>query len=142
MFRFHTGSIKRKPLKIVKCLAELRFDSILVRLKVVMFFSTFSTASCFDSILVRLKVTHFNVDIFSDREFRFHTGSIKSQAVLLQVSRELRFDSILVRLKAMLGNMGDTHTMSFRFHTGSIKRLMFAHMPLKYNSVSIPYWFD
>ena len=56
-FRFHTGSIKRtigEPISISK----LRFDSILVRLKVIG------------------KV----VGAYSEQQmFRFHTGSIKSK---------------------------------------------------------------
>ena len=99
---------------------------------------------CFDSILVRLKgnPTHIKGVRY---EFRFHTGSIKSQKVYWWRRRiyqfrfhtgsiksrifhrwrymhKLSFDSILVRLKVFCIEDAFCREQMFRFHTGSIKR--------------------
>ena len=56
-FRFHTGSIKRNAAWRLRMLTGARFDSILVRLKVIFKNDVRSAFLSFDSILVRLKVT-------------------------------------------------------------------------------------
>ena len=76
-FRFHTGSIKSLYLTEIYD-PMLRFDSILVRLKATPATSSPKHANIgFDSILVRLKVCA-ETSVLPSREFRFHTGSIKS----------------------------------------------------------------
>ena len=74
------------------------FDSILVRLKGFRDGEDKLAISSFDSILVRLKVS-LNLEAKVLKSFRFHTGSIKSDAELLWE-----------RVQQL-----------FRFHTGSIK---------------------
>ena len=84
----------------------------------------------------------------SQEEFRFHTGSIKSQKKEIHEHAicQFCFDSILVRLKEHIGRLSTTAALSFdsilvrlkdyadeawnfqhlpvfRFHTGSIKSL-------------------
>ena len=54
------------------------------------------------------------------KQFRFHTGSIKS------LNPKLR----------------PTDTILFRFHTGSIKSESFTTLWEASGNVSIPYWFD
>ena len=98
-------------------------------------------------------------------EFRFHTGSIKSDQLMMQSELPIQsFDSILVRLKVSEANrlglvfeLFRFHTGSikrdyetiaftkypkFRFHTGSIKSRHLSFIPIRSVGVSIPYWFD
>ena len=118
----------------------------------------------FDSILVRLKDANGQSRSHTQRQFRFHTGSIKSLAMQFAVTGQKRFDSILVRLKAISSSSTPKLlTISFRFHTGSIKRIRCNPCRFDENSfdsilvrlkgsppnaqntgkaVSIPYWFD
>ena len=106
MFQFHTGSIKRTVNRsFLKC-PNMGFNSILVRLKVAFALAT-SLASgfgfnsilvrlkgpasssygvsvdCFNSILVRLKAKTLSALTDLDDTFQFHTGSIKSQRLLI-----------------------------------------------------------
>ena len=55
-FRFHTGSIKRRQRDSGSRELGIRFDSILVRLKVFPYGKSSQSIIGFDSILVRLKV--------------------------------------------------------------------------------------
>ena len=99
----------------------------------------------FDSILVRLKAKVIATGLIDRDKFRFHTGSIKSQCLRLDLdtresfdsilvrlkvyfdeelsSFEVGFDSILVRLKGSQDSPDPDKTREFRFHTGSIKRV-------------------
>ena len=56
----------------------------------------------FDSILVRLKVVCQKTAFTFLLLFRFHTGSIKSAAHVLNTPIVFSFDSILVRLKVSM----------------------------------------
>ena len=78
MFRFHTGSIKRKFKGLIIESHQISFDSILVRLKVNVeeVLQDFSFLG-FDSILVRLKACLLRFILRALPRFRFHTGSIK-----------------------------------------------------------------
>ena len=140
------------------------FDSILVRLKAVLANAPNVCWKCFDSILVRLKVIVSKISRRSLCLFRFHTGSIKSQADPHESSVELCFDSILVRLKAVFA--ADSTKLSFRFDSILVRlkavprppgnativcfdsilvRLKDSFMDVitvYFVSVSIPYWFD
>ena len=56
--------------------------------------------------------------------FRFHTGSIKREAIDEQfITHGTSFDSILVRLKELKCICDALQLSKFRFHTGSIKSL-------------------
>ena len=144
MFRFQTGSIKRRTTEIGKPL-QIRFDSKLVRLKVGWQIFKGEAEKSFDSKLVRLK-DHMPVTVlFGDkfrfqtgsikreirwykptpgRWFRFQTGSIKSGSEHEAKWREVftRFDSKLVRLKEGIAGCLRRPPVLFRFQTGSIKR--------------------
>ena len=74
--------------------------------------------------------------------FRFHTGSIKRILQDYDLSILECFDSILVRLKGQSENQFSCLISRFRFHTGSIKSLSELQRVLIINAVSIPYWFD
>ena len=82
LFRFHTGSIKSLP-TIRKYHHFLCFDSILVRLKADTALTKKEDYARFDSILVRLKEKSPSLSRRLTISFRFHTGSIKRQALIL-----------------------------------------------------------
>ena len=120
MFRFHTGSIKRRIQDARNSLQSLSFDSILVRLKSALPEVDLAVAGRFDSILVRLKDRIHASRKQKKNAFRFHAGSIKRVSIC---------SSLFLR-------------GGFRFHTGSIKSVQFREKPAPCLSVSIPYWFD
>ena len=67
--------------------------------------------------------------------FRFHTGSIKSEAEDEFIRDFLSFDSILVRLKDTRVYRKPDPDTPFRFHTGSIKSgFTFVNLLLNYVS--------
>ena len=77
MFQFHTGSIKSIGFDASGD-PEERFNSILVRLKVLIPNRKQVRRTGFNSILVRLKDFGSRVSITLAIMFQFHTGSIKS----------------------------------------------------------------
>ena len=101
MFRFHTGSIRRRKRPAP---------------------ATKTPRRCFDSILVRLEVPLIWLENFSSHlRFRFHTGSIRSSNFHCHFFPFLCFDSILVRLEVQSAFFL-RKSEKFRFHTGSIRR--------------------
>ena len=98
MFQFHNGSIKRR--KILPIVARImRFNSTMVRLKVMDAVAIPASFWCFNSTMVRLKVISMPITKPITEEFQFHNGSIKS-----------RFDYNTCPI-----------TLLFQFHNGSIK---------------------
>ena len=101
MFRFHTGSIKRKAQDSSNYNHLIRFDSILVRLKDNIRFYKFSACGGFDSILVRLKEVEITDELATEIGFDSILVRLKVHSCLrvFFAFRLARFDSILVRLK-------------------------------------------
>ena len=102
LFRFQTGSIKRKLASGDLTINSEGFDSRLVRLKGWLGFQEFISVVGFDSRLVRLKVYIAIRSRIYRTKFRFQTGSIKRSKFGPQVpNSQLSFDSRLVRLKGI-----------------------------------------
>ena len=121
-----------------------RFNSIVVRLKVMSATLSASRRSCFNSIVVRLKGEQEYAQMTHEELFQFHSGSIKREFVRVEQLRLERFNSIVVRLKVPLlillpefpilgfnsivvrlkGQSTENHPRQqrvFQFHSGSIK---------------------
>ena len=118
-FRFHTGSIKSFGV-YPKKYGDVRFDSILVRLKDAFYLYFSYLYKCFDSILVRLKAASNKRAAGTGAGFDSILVRLKEYEYEKVSRHENGFDSILVRLKG-------------RLHQKP------APVPV---SVSIPYWFD
>ena len=98
-FQFHSGSIKRPPGTAHKKTTWPRFNSIVVRLKVVLRMPWRTSRSGFNSIVVRLKAPLCFIGKSSSATFQFHSGSIKRSKCLTQQRWVRGFNSIVVRLK-------------------------------------------
>ena len=99
LFQFHTGSIKREHIERIFSV-RLGFNSTLVRLKVDRLEDVTGRLAGFNSTLVRLKVKRYWLGIVALFEFQFHTGSIKSNPLLIAFFHLwISFNSTLVRLK-------------------------------------------
>ena len=121
LFQFHTGSIKSPSENTTSGRAYVRFNSILVRLKVDLYKKQKALKMCFNSILVRLKAA----------------GSVTPEN-----SVGVSFNSILVRLKAVENVPAVTAFICFN---SILVRLKGSLLPLQIQTgtaVSIPYWFD
>ena len=97
----------------------LDFNSIKVRLKLVVGIGIAIFRPDFNSIKVRLK-PKINPRCYSSLTFQFHKGTIKTSIRLVAILAVHHFNSIKVRLK--LASSGFLHpACAFQFHKGTIK---------------------
>ena len=116
MFQFHSGSIKREDVRDVLNSAFNCFNSIVVRLKVLLWGWIEQYNRGFNSIVVRLKV---------------------AARIWLGFNRKC-FNSIVVRLKAAATAFALRGDILFQFHSGSIKSPMEIGVGGRWAMVSIP----
>jgi len=82
-FQFHTGSIRSLSPARAKSNAPGGFNSTLVRLEAARWFAASNSLRGFNSTLVRLEDLHLCVAYVNIIMFQFHTGSIRSQDIVL-----------------------------------------------------------
>ena len=119
-FQFHKGTIRTLSLRDNLSLS-LDFNSIKVRLELIMMSFALLMLSDFNSIKVRLEPCTA-VRLSSPRtKFQFHKGTIRTLSrFLLLISHITNFNSIKVRLEQREA-LSRCEISEFQFHKGTIR---------------------
>ena len=130
-FQFHKGAI-RTGLLIELYNFLINFNSIKVRLELLMPATFSPTTQDFNSIKVRLELIR-EYTIFFIRQFQFHKGAIRTWLRLIACCALFYFNSIKVRLEHSRKTTNILFS-TFQFHKGAIRTkiliICYEHFPI------------